>query len=119
MKCTSAAHGCSRCPARDWWTAGAVCPETEHECVLFGSRTRINLGCGRLCGDRLGLGARPITRVIHHFPYMLEPPIGAFRAAWASASPSQPLLVLKSQFHLTTEHSYLPSRLEIGQAVKN
>ena len=96
-----------------------MCPEMEQDCVLFGSRTRISLGCGRLCGDRLELGGRPITRVIHHFPDVLEPPIGAFRTALASVSPSQSLFVLKSQFHLTTEHSYLPSRLEVGQAVKN
>ena len=42
-------------------------------------------------------GRRPIAGVIHNSPHPLEPPIGAIRAAPASACRFQPGLVLETQ----------------------
>jgi hypothetical protein len=77
MKCVSAAHGWTRCPAKDWCAVVILCPEMEQDCVLFANRTGISLDCGPLCGGRLRLVGRPIMGVIHHSPQLLEPPIGA------------------------------------------
>ena len=93
--------GAAKLPAIGAWGKGRGCP---------GRRLRRDLCVSRWPNAPRRPGRRPISRIVHHPPHLLEPPVGAVGPPAASAPQRCHSPPLKPQFQLTADHTSSPKQ---------